>query len=259
MKPSIVIPICNIKDNNKQDLENLLISIENGDYLNNITKIVCCFDSCEEYFVNYFENKFPWFYTIWNKGNRLNFTRNVNLGLRFVHKSLETGAFVINQDCVLPNWKYLKNVIGEGLSTPESVDVKLKGDLDNLQPEEVLKTRVHNKFAFYCTYFSKELLDKIGYLDGAFKVVFSDDQYVLRTLLAGFPCEIVNTKIYHAGTHHDTNKEGSSRSGAYSGLDLGETLLQYRFQWKVPTHIQHDEIIHWVLKNYQWEDSMKVN
>lgn len=248
---SIAIPITDIKETNKPDLEALLDSIEGFPGL-----VVCMYDSCSENFVRYFEKKFPWTHTIWNTGNRLNFTRNSNLGLRFAHKHANSGVFLVNQDCVLPKYEVLKEVEGAGLATPQAVQVPEGQDLSSLQPALFEREVLLNKFPFYCPYFSKELLDKVGYLDEAFKIVFSDDQYILRTMLAGFPVESVNVKIVHKGSYHDTNKEGTSRSGAYSGNDLGLSLLQYRVQWQIPNDISHDMIIPWCMKNRAWSDKM---
>lgn len=248
---SIVIPACDVKPCNKDDLDNLLTSLIEFPGL-----VVVCFDGCHENFVKYFEKKFPFIHTLWNTGNRLNFTRNSNLGLRFAHKYANSGVFLVNQDCVLPSYEFLKEVEGPGLSTPQAIELLEGQDINKLQPEKFERETLSNKFPFYCPYFSKELLDKIGYLDGAFKVVFSDDQYILRTMLAGFPVESVNVKIVHKGSYHDTNKEGTSRSGAYGSMDLGQSFMQYRIQWQIPNDISHDMIIPWCIKNRTWSDKM---
>lgn len=263
---AIVIPACDIKDNNRQDLDELLNSIENGDYfpcfsgpsrgeaVDGVSSVVVCFDGCKEEFVDYFTFKYKWIHSIWNQGNRLGFTNNSNQGLKYAHQKLNDSVFLVNQDCVLPSWKYLKLVEGKGLATPSSREVETYLELDN-QPRNPKRIPTQ-RFAFYCTFIAKEVMTKIGYLEPLMKTIFSDDDYCLRALLAGFPVEIVDIAIFHKGTHHDTTKEGSSRSGAYEIDDLGIGLLQYKTKWSVPNHVDHDSIISWVMENFEWNSEL---
>ena len=252
---SIVIPACDIRQNNKEDLENLLTSVSPS-FFRGWDQVVVCFDGCKEEFVDYFRQKFPFIHVIWNRGNALGFTNNSNMGLRFVRNELKSGAFLVNQDCVLPAWEHLSKVIGEGLATPMTTD---NIDLLTNQPKEVVKTRLTNKFAFFCPYFSYNLLKDVGLLDPDLKVLFSDDCYVFKTLLHGkYPVESVNIYIHHKGSHIEIKEGWESKSGSYKNHDLGIGLLQYRLKLGMQG-VPHDSIIPEALKKLTWSDDMRID
>lgn len=261
--PAIIIPITDIRPHNRQDLIELLDCIKPD--ADKYKMVICCFDGCKEEFVEFFQEKYPFIESIWNKGKALGFTRNSNLGLSFVKDKLNTGTFLINQDCIIPRFEVMKGLIRDGLSTPVSVDfIKTQEELTDYPKTVMVNSPVSklskNHFAFFCPYFSPGLLKEVGVLDGAFPNIFSDDDYCLRTLLNGrFPVEVVNTAaVYHKGTHIDMSKTGESHSGTYTGGDLPLGLCQYRLKWSVPANVEHHNIIEWVLKNHKWDGSMSL-
>lgn len=255
---SIVIPATDHRPQNKQHLENLLNCIDPNAY----KVVVVCFDSCEVEFVDFFVQKFPFIHSLHNRGNPLKFTRNSNAGLRFIRNNTKEGCFLINQDCLIPSFKYMEKVVSEGLSTPSTTNLaSTQEELDELNSKEdsTTRTRITNKFAFYCPYFSHELLKDVGLLDEDLKVLFSDDSYVLKTLLHGkYPIESVNVLINHLGSHLDTKKEGwESGSGSYNTYDLPIGLAQYTLKWSL-SGTRHDDVIPEALKKHKWIEEMKV-
>jgi len=250
---ALIIPVCDIRDRNFKDLVELLSSIEAGGYLEEC-KVVIAFDSCEDDFTEKINEKFPWILGIVNTGNRLQFTKNTNNGIRFVLSQWpDEDVFIVNQDTILPHWSHLKQVIGEGISSPHTIGNDKLDDL-NLHTGEREKVE---KFAFYCVHISNSVLKKIGLLDGVFKRCFSDDDYVARASLAGFPVEMTNIKVYHKGSHIDTSQPGwESGSGCYNASTLGEELQQYLTKWQC--RVGHDEAMKWILSNHVWQEEMKI-
>lgn len=265
---AICIPITSILGKkNANDLDELLSDIEKDK--DKYSAVVGCFDACQRRFVHYFKDKYPWLHILANEGNALKFTRNSNVGLRYVMKHLKDDAFLVNQDCRLPRYHYMKLIAGEGLSTPQSIEnmnyvFSQPFVADEFDPYEnkwyyrrLKRERLYNNFAFYCPHFSKNLLENVGILDGALRVVMSDDDFCIRTLLAGFPVETVNVKIFHKGSHIDTSSpDWVSSSGSYGASDLGKGLRQYltKYQLRCP----HEEIIPTVLKTHKWKEEMRI-
>lgn len=259
MNLSLVIPITDIRgEKNIKALNLLLNSIVEGEIYQN-ANIVCVFDSCREYFIDEFLDKYKFIIPIVNEGNRLNFSRNSNLGLRYAHKILGTSVVLVNQDCILPHWKHFSKVVGEGLVSATSIVIPEGRHIDQMQPPEHKKLEVKHKFPFYCVYIDKAVMDMVGYLDGAFqRATFEDDEYITRTLLAGFPCYLSNVCIHHEGTHINMQESGESASGAYTERDLHFNLVKYGNKYQVPQEIPHDGIISWILDNHVWQEEMAV-
>ena len=249
---SIVIPAVSIRKHNKEDLENLLNCIEPECY----KATVCCFDGCDIDFVDYFRERYKFITSLHNRGNRLKFSRNSNVGLRYVRDVIKDsdGVFLINQDTLIPKFKYMEQVIGSGLATPTTTPDK---DLEN-QPANVVRNQLNNKFPFFCPWFSMELIHDVGLLDEDLPVLFSDDAYVFKVLLQGkHLVESVNTKVFHRGSHLEIKEGWESGSGTYVANDLSLGLLQ----WQVKLGLQgvpHDELIKEGLKKFIWKDEMKV-
>jgi GT2 family glycosyltransferase len=256
---AIVIPITSIKGKKNFDqLLDLLSSIAAGEYP---CEILCCFDACEDEFVQYFVKKFPFIVPLSYKGNRLHFARNCNRGMRFAHQVLGKGVILVNQDCVLPHWKYFKEIIQGDVTSAKSVANKESLEECNQTYNDRAGDVDCQKFPFYCTYISKEVMDKIGYLDGVFmKGGFEDDDLCTRALLAGFQPRTATVFIYHEGTHIDTSKpDWESACGSYNAQTLGGlNLPQYTTKWQIPPEVPHEEFISWVLKTHEWEDRMAV-
>ncbi len=250
---SIVIPAVSIRKHNKEDLENLLNCIEPEHY----KAVVCCFDGSDIDFVDYFREKFKFITSLHNRGNMLKFSRNSNVGLRYVRDVIKDsdGVFLVNQDTLIPKFKYMEQVIGSGLATPTTTPDK---DLDN-QPANVVRNQLNNKFPFFCPWFSMELIHDVGLLDEDLPVLFSDDAMILRTILHGkHQVENINIKIHHKGSHLELKEGWESGSGTYQAQDLPLGLLQYKLKFSVPQDIEHDKIIPWYVKNRVWKEEMKV-
>lgn len=247
MSISIVIPIADIRPNNKQDLEELLDSIEPEKF----AAVVCCYDSCEEEFIEYFSTKYGFTHSLINRGNRLNFSRNSNVGLRWARKEVGGHIMLVNQDCILPSYDLLAQIPGEGLSSPKSSPT-----LDG--PNTGSRTRLTNAhFPFYAPCFSEKVIDKVGFLAEPLKKLFSDDDYCARVLLEGScPLEMVDITINHKGSHIDTSQEWESRSGTYNQNDLTLGLDQYRKRWNLMS-TSHDAMIKTILEKYRWTDKMR--
>lgn len=243
---TIVIPITDILGHkNKVDLDNLLdnISIVYGQ-----PTVVCCFDSCNWDFVEYFKEKYSWIISIENRGKAHQFTKNSNQGLKLAYKAFpDYGVLLVNQDCRLP--KNILDMENAGICT--AVAAKELTAVDNPTYEDV------ERFAFFCTYFSPQALSKVGLLDEAFIKVFSDDDYCLRTHLAGLPVQKCNINVYHEGSFIDTSEKGwTSASGCYNEQDLGLGFLQYTNKWSCQ-NTNHDDMIKTVISKFKWDDKFK--
>jgi hypothetical protein len=248
---AIVIPACDIKEHNKTDLEALLECIKPD--ANRYSAVVVCFDGCEIEFVDYFTQKFGFIHSFHNRKNKLGFSRNSNIGLRFVRDVIKDDCFLINQDCLIPSFDYMSCIPGEGLSTPITTEGSLL--IKYLNPT---RTRLNDKFAFYCPHFSLGLLNDVGVLDEDLKNLFSDDSYVLRTLLHGkYPIESVDIKIHHKGSHISTEQGWESGSGTYNQTDLSLGLVQYTLKWDM-LGVKHENIIKEALKRHKWKEEMRI-
>lgn len=240
-----VIPVTDIKgEKSRNQLEQLLNSPCFLDH-----EVLCVFDACSIDFIKYFQEKFPFIRSLQNTGNRLNFARNSNLGLRAIHGEGKS-VILVNQDCKLPGDL-------SPLTTVEGVvSAQATNDLE-LSPGTGKLTEQHNKFPFYCVYIDKKVMDRVGYLDGVFIAGFDDDNYIARAMLAGFKCYVADLPIYHEGSFNDANKEGSA-SGAYTVGDLGVRLSMYLTQWQIPQEVGHAGAIPWILENHKWSENMRI-
>lgn len=269
MSQSIVIPVTDVLGQpNKEDLDNLLTDLkESKQYF---YEVVCCFDSCDWRFVNYFKDKYPWITALENNGKPFQFTKNANQGLRYLFNKLHPeklksfldlqpqvyptdagGVWLVNQDCRLPNlWAMC--VAGDKAEGVVSLTAVQDPDL-----HKAMVFTSAERFAFFCVYIPFIAIDKIGYLDEAFIKVFSDDDYLLRAHLAGIPVETVNVDIYHKGSFINTDPGWVSASGCYQDEDLGIGLAQYKTKWTTGQDIDHDAIMKNVLSRFKWEDKFK--
>ena len=263
---SILIPVTDIKgDKNKKDLENLLCSIKAGGYL---CSVLVCFDSCHEDFIEYFIERFPNITPIFNNGNRLNFARNVNNGLKYLVDNLKDNHVVlVNQDSILPSRDRFEFILKNDepcIVSAQSMDIS--GDLEktikalnSLNDSSVKAYTKVNRFPFYCTFIHKDVLNKLGGLDGGYIASFEDDDYCTRSLLAGFTNYTSSVIIYREGTHVDpTAANFVSASGSYGKNRLANNLTRYCTKYQVPSKITHEEAIEWISKNIKWKDSMKI-
>lgn len=243
----LVVPVTDIKgDKSRDQLERLLSSpCFPG------AEVLCVFDACKRDFVEYFQNKFPFIRTLQNTGNRLNFAKNSNLGLRQIHGENKS-VILVNQDCSLPpDISPLTTKVG--LISAQAVDT-----LD-LPPGTGKLTKIETKFPFYCVFIHKDVMEKTGYLDGVYISGFEDDDMIARARLAGFDCYTCDLPIYHEGSFNDANKEGSA-SGAYTVVELSQDRLpKYLTKWQVAPGVNHDNALSWILENHEWSDNMRIN
>lgn len=266
---SIVVPITDIKgEKNKDQLDKLLTTISTGGY---VCPILACFDSCHEDFIEYFTNKYSFITPVINDGNRLNFARNVNLGLKYSLSNYpDNHVVIINQDSMLPVSEHFQFMIREDvpcICSASSVDisgdpVKVQNALNTLNVQAVkgyFKTL--QKIPFYCVFIHREVLEKLGGLDGVYVASFEDDDYCTRSVLAGFDNYISSVKVYHEGTHIDTNVGNfESASGSYTLSRLGVNMTKYCTKYQIhEPKLKHEDMIEWVLANRKWDDKMKIN
>lgn len=259
---SIVIPACDLKGaKNRDQLTALLDSVKDYPGINETLFIVVCFDGCKKAFISDFVQRFPFIVPVINAGNRLNFARNANLGFKHACRKLNSDVVLVNQDCILPCWEIFKEVRGEGVVTTQSINLdgaaNKKLILDR-QQDFTGKVEIRSKFPFYCVFINKDVVDKIGFLDGVFIACFEDDDYITRALLAGFKVEKSNVKIYHEGSHIETTGFWESASGSYNLFRLNLSKNKYTDKWKIPLEVTHDDMINWVLDHHEWQEAMAV-
>lgn len=250
----IAVPCADRSKGSATFLSNLLSSIEGETQKN--CEVAVLFDAVKPRFLDEALEKFPWIIAHVNDGlknNRYNFSKNSNIGLRFAHKELNLPCLLVNQDTVLPTWEHLKKIPGKGLATPyTSEDWKAAANTG-------ARTPLTNKFAFFCPFFSLNLLENVGMLDPGLKSTHSDDDMVARCLLKGIPVEQVDVAIYHKGSHIDQAALGGSLSGAYNNDDLDTFMKRYRAKWQIPANITHDQAIPYILSAHNWHPEMRIN
>lgn len=254
---TLLIPITDIKGStNQKHLENLLNSIELGGYLPEVG-VLGLFDATSEDFFTFFRERCTWLKCMYNTGNRLLFTKNVNVGIRWVLQNQpDNDIILVNQDTILPDWQYLKLIQGEGISSPSSTNIPDRDKLNELNGKEVKRNKVNN-VPFYCTYINSQVIKKIGLLDACMKTTCSDEDMCLRAKLAGFEVEAVDgVSIYHAGTHIDVKPGWESPSGSYDAELLTKEVKQMLTKYQCTT--DHAGFFNWVLQNYSWDGSLFV-
>lgn len=250
---AIVIPAADVVADADKLLGALLDSIK-IQKINDKFPVLVCFDGCQPEFVDFFVHTYPFIDPVLNTGNRSNFAGNANRGMRRAHQVLSTGALVVNQDCILPDLKTVEQITGEGIAVPSPVNVCAEppiteeelAKLNALQPETPERAS-HTKLTGFCMFFSKELMDKIGYFDEFFKATFEDDDVCARALLAGFPVEHVNVAVHHYG----------SRCGSYDPQALSITLAKFVNKWSIPAGLQHLDFNQWIVSNHSWIPEMR--
>lgn len=272
-KFAIVSPIYDGYPEAKQDLQDLMESIEIG--ASDIAcDVILSMDSCHRIFEMEARSRYPNAIILNHSGNRKNFCGNANTGLREVYKRGYEGALLVNQDTILPSWTFLRRLTESpftGLCSARSMPFKedtnlatklftlgTKTDGSQLNPVDT-KDLPANKFAGFCYYYPKNVMEKVGFLDDqSFRAGFDDDDIIVRCLLAGFTCGTVDVWVEHKGSHVDQNVTGQSRSGAYAISDLGLHQLKYYDKWKIPANIKHENAITWILQNYIWVPEMRI-
>lgn len=225
-------------------------------------EVVVLWDSCQDKFIDYFCNRYEFINyqeRFINRGNPFKFSKNVNVGLKYVYESTDQDCIVVNQDAILPSYDYLKHLTGQGLCSPDQYvfpeesfdDSLIREVLAAAQPVEVVRTD-HIKITGFCLYVSRNILEKVGYIDTYFPAGYDDNDYCIRTKLAGLPVEKVNILVQHF----------VSKLGSYNTLQSHQLVLQlqkYHIKWSIPMSINDDGSLEkWILDNHNWEPSMCV-
>ena len=264
---AVVSPIYDGYPEAKQDLQDLMYSIERG-----ATDIACdvilSMDSCHRIFEAEARTRYPRAIILNHKGNRKNFCGNANEGLREAYKRGYEGVLLVNQDTILPIWHLLKRLTQSpftGLCSARSMSFKEEISLDNRLSGLGFKTDgselnpMETRFAGFCYYYPRNVMEKVGFLDEhSFKAGFDDDDLIVRCLLAGFTCGTVDVWVEHKGSHINQEVTGASRSGAYGIRDgsLGLHLDKFLRKWSVPANVGHAGAQDWILKNFQWDKEL---
>lgn len=261
--PLLVVPTYDKYTTAREDLTNLLDSIKLGT-IDQYCRIVVCLDSCHRIFEQEFKAKYPNYEFLNHTGNPLNFCGNSNRGLRIAREE-GVGAFLVNQDTILPSWDFLKTMMeGDmvGASTVEFKDKPLEevirlleetsgADLRTLIPVQELPGW---KVPGYCMWYSDKVLQEIGLLpEDYLEASMDDDHMTVLALLAGFKVTKSKVCCYHKGSHlPDTSM---SRSGAYGVADgsLQLHLSKFYRKWSIPSNIKHEDAIGWILNNFTWD------
>lgn len=258
---SIVIPAANTNDKCYPMLVDLLKSIELGEYTD---PTIVCFDNCGHHFVKNILKEFPWIVPIINTGNNHGFAKNANKGIRKSYQEFSQGCFVLNMDTVVPHSSHLLKVCNDGLASPCMVDLNPErefgksGDIAeqlNILNYQDPARNLTTKFAGFCMWFSKNLVEKVGYLDEVFVATFEDDDICVRTCLAGLPCEIVDVKVHH----YIDNRPASeiSTTGAYTQYSMSRAKIQYMMKWDLPEELEHADYNKWILEHNKWNGTMR--
>jgi hypothetical protein len=283
LKYAIVVPTCNSNDKCEGLLTNLLDSIVWGGYVDKGSPVVICWEPDCASIIQKFEQKYPFITSLKpgmsiigpNGPVNLNFTKNANRGLRYVHKELPDcdGLICLNQDTVVPAAAHLEKIFNDGISnaTGEHFDGSAWNKVQNLNNKNSPgcpcnktiyqgKLEDSKKFACFCTWISRRALDTIGYFDDkTFVGSWEDDDYVVRALLAGLPCQVSPIRVHHELKGRDPNKgESISTTGSYSLNDLGISGYKFIQKWNLPFGLErHAEFADYILANWKGSPELK--
>jgi hypothetical protein len=259
---SIIVPVADTNPQCYQYLENLLQSMYTGNILHKDSEgptdwsVTLCLDNVGEGF----RKKLVADWTGFDLGcidhqnpQNLNFCKNANSGLRFVYEGFpeSTHFYLLNMDTVVPQGHLLEQVAGAGMSTPNEVDIS-EVEYAGL-PHNSGERKDIDRAGGYCMVFSRELLDKVGFLDERFFASFEDDDMWARAKLAGFPTEHVQINVYH----HIKDRKEVSNTGSYNENSLGMHLEIFRRKWSVPWPVPHIDFNKWIMDNYVWSQELK--
>jgi GT2 family glycosyltransferase len=266
----LVIPVADTNERCLPLLISLLESIKTGGYYDNDYHAILCYDNVGEAFQKAIIEKFlgDKIAVLDNRNPKnLNFTKNVNTGFRLAHQLGAEHITLLNMDTQMPPVAYFNRVVGEGLSFPIPIDFSKEGENTF---ERLLKAttgtyettllqsdrRKVNRYSGFCMCFSRDLVDKIGYLDERFTAGCDDDDVCIRTILAGFPCEVVSISVHHELKNRDNNNV--STTGAYDIPSLTLAVKKLKRKYRVPPQVPHEQIAAVVLDNFVWDDALRV-
>lgn len=255
----LVIPVADTNERCLPLLVDLLESIRKGGYYDNDYHVILCYDNVGEAFQKAIIEKFlgDKIAVLDNRNPKnLNFTKNVNTGFRLAHQLGAEHITLLNMDTQMPPHWHFGKVPGEGLSFPTPVDdptiVLSKSGPDHEWTP--IRTPV-NRYSGFCMCFSRDLVDKIGYLDERFTAGCDDDDVCIRTILAGFPCEVVGISVHH---ELKNRSEVVSTTGAYDIPSLTLAVKKLKRKYRVPPQVPHEQIAAVVLDNFVWDDALRV-
>lgn len=274
----LVIPVADTNERCLPLLVDLLESIRKGGYYDNNYHVILCYDNVGEAFQKAIIEKFlgDKIAVLDNRNPKnLNFTKNVNTGFRLAHQLGAEHITLLNMDTVLPPVETFNKLSGEGLAFPTPVDVSPEGEVaalmtplqsrieslnfrneKYLEPDLVPTRTPANRYSGFCMCFSRDLVDKIGYLDERFTAGCDDDDVCIRTILAGFPCEVVSISVHHELKNRDNNNV--STTGAYDIPSLTLAVKKLKRKYRVPPQVPHEQIAAVVLDNFVWDDALRV-
>ncbi len=266
-KPYLLVPVWDGYPQAKEDLHNLLKSLELGAY-QEYFRVLVQLDGCHRIFEHEFKSQYKDFEFHNHTGNPRNYTGNSNLGLRRARVE-NVGSLLVNMDCVMPSFEAFSPLISFSETSLVSAQTsQTTGDLTERVLELTRRSKnpnftnvmdiPGNKFAGFCYWIPPQILQKIGVLDESFVASMDDDDYVVRSLLAGFEAYVSSVNVEHVGSHIDQVSFGGSRSGAYSMDSLGLHYQKYKIKYSIPPNIAHSDCIKWVLDNFTWQEEMLV-
>lgn len=251
----LVIPVADSTPESEPCLDSLLWSIESQG-IHNSYSVIVCFDRLNGLnFAEQFITKYKWIDPIINEGNRLNFARNSNRGLRKAFNEYKDSAIVVNQDTMIPSKQYLDQISGEGIVSPQQITLEgtkeqileQMNHQNSLQPNPPERAS-HKKVVAFFLYINYQVMKKIGYWDSRF-VTFEDDDYSLRTIMGGFPVETVSTQIHH----------GVSKCGQYDNERLQLNFAKFKYKWSISDTVSHLDCADWVLNQHSFCEEMRCD
>jgi hypothetical protein len=234
-----------------------------------VSKVICAYDNCNQEFIKFFEEKFPFTISLPFFGERrLNFTKNANRGLRFAFENFQdsSGFLCCNMDVCLPACSTIEKTFNSGLSTctaehfdgsawnkvtlmnqKNSPGCPCNKTIDQGIPQN------STKFACFCTWMSKETIKKIGFFDEkTFYSSFEDDDLIIRAVLEGIPVQQFPIRVHHELKNRDPSKgESISTTGSYSLNDLGISMQLFMRKWNIPNTTPHDQFCQYILDNWK--------
>lgn len=119
-----------------------------------------------------------------NLNKNYGFAVAVNIGLRAA-----TGKYkiVINSDVIFAEQDWAKKLVD-----------KVKPGVGLVGPSKAMRNNDYGQaVSLWCTLFTDEALEKVGYLDERFFIYFEDDDYGLRLRNAGLSIQSVNMEVNH--------------------------------------------------------------
>ena len=176
-----IVPVTDVTPNAYLYLRDCLQSIIDGGH--SPEGVLVLHDSTHESFYYKAKQEFPEFEHRNHECKRLNYTGNINRGLRSILAYRGIGVWLINQDCVLPSVKFFPVNPREDCGVLSPQQITLEGEpglitsvmVDESNTTQEAQYQDHNKVTGFCMYRSGEMLHKIGLSDPYFPGSVEDD------------------------------------------------------------------------------------